>query len=104
MKKKKEAVKNEFCLVYTNPLGQVHKLTEEEMEKFANTSVELKHILDLLRNPDRLESEPNVEEKKFEKTATKILSHFMRHERTLRLDRRGIPVSGASGLQSPQHP
>lgn len=70
-KVKKESQKVECVLVFTDHAGNVHELNEEEIEEFKKHN---ERLFQLMCNPEQLDLEPTPPERKFEKTANKILN------------------------------
>lgn len=57
-----------------------------------------------MHRPDKLDSYPVPEERKYEKIANKILNHFIKHERKIDIMHRGRHIHVPCGSNSPKHP
>lgn len=80
-RKRKEIVRNEYCLVFTNENGEVKVLTPQELQKFKAASEDHNRLHRLMAEPDEpIDALAPVPDKRFERIAMKILNHFWKLE------------------------
>lgn len=67
--------------MYINEDGRVKVLSYQELLNFRDASPDNAKLVSLMVRPDEpVESLPNPNDRRFEKTCSKILTSFIRHE------------------------